>query len=209
MCNPFWRVVRRRQSTAASPCPGATAACRLMRFRWAFVSTSAGGPPCSPRFFRPTIRPAHANAFVSVSRPFLLPAADGAGSSQVWLKLASMTSPGSARTGGLTRLCSNGSCTAAPDGMRSRCARTGWAALSYGGHSCSKAVWSARRLSVFIAEKVALGTLGSRVPSSVLRAHVRVLTLLSPHSHMWGQSTQTVSGLSPKRDWDPKRVNGA
>ena len=34
----------------------------------------------------------------------------------------------------------------------------------------------------------------------------RLLTLLAPHSHMWGQSTLTVSSLSPKREWGPKRV---
>ena len=34
-----------------------------------------------------------------------------------------------------------------------------------------------------------------------------VLTLLAPHSHMWGQITLTVSSLSPKREWGPKRVN--
>ena len=32
------------------------------------------------------------------------------------------------------------------------------------------------------------------------------LTLLAPQSHIWGQSTQTISSLSPKRDWGPKRV---
>ena len=33
-----------------------------------------------------------------------------------------------------------------------------------------------------------------------------VLTLLAPHSHMWGKITQTIRGLSPKRDRRPKRV---
>ena len=32
------------------------------------------------------------------------------------------------------------------------------------------------------------------------------LTLLEPHSHMWGQFTLNISSLSPKRDWGPKRV---
>ena len=33
------------------------------------------------------------------------------------------------------------------------------------------------------------------------------LTLLEPHSHMWGQDALIISSLSPKRDWGPKRVN--
>ena len=33
------------------------------------------------------------------------------------------------------------------------------------------------------------------------------LNLLAPHSHMWGQSTQNISGSSPKRDWGPRRVD--
>ena len=32
------------------------------------------------------------------------------------------------------------------------------------------------------------------------------LTLLDPHSHMWGQNTLIISSLSPERDWGPKRV---
>ena len=31
------------------------------------------------------------------------------------------------------------------------------------------------------------------------------LTLFAPHSHRYGQNTQIVSKLSPKRDWGPKR----
>ena len=37
----------------------------------------------------------------------------------------------------------------------------------------------------------------------------KILTLLEPHSHMWGQSTLIIRNLSPKRDWGPKRVNRA
>ena len=33
------------------------------------------------------------------------------------------------------------------------------------------------------------------------------LTLLEPHSHMWGQNILIISSLSPKRDWGPERVN--
>ena len=36
-----------------------------------------------------------------------------------------------------------------------------------------------------------------------------VLTLLEPHSHIWGQNTLIISSLSPKRDWGPKRVNNS
>ena len=36
-----------------------------------------------------------------------------------------------------------------------------------------------------------------------------MLTLVEPHSHMWGRSTLIISGLSPKRDWGPKRFNSA
>ena len=32
------------------------------------------------------------------------------------------------------------------------------------------------------------------------------ITLLEPHSHMWGQNTLIISSLSPKRDCGPKRV---
>ena len=32
------------------------------------------------------------------------------------------------------------------------------------------------------------------------------LTLLEPHSHVWGQNPLIMSSLSPKRDWGPKRV---
>ena len=35
----------------------------------------------------------------------------------------------------------------------------------------------------------------------------QLLTLLAPQSHMWGQSTQNIRSLPPKRDWGPKRVN--
>ena len=43
----------------------------------------------------------------------------------------------------------------------------------------------------------------------VLRGILRIaLTLLEPQSHMWGQTTQMSSSLSPKRDCGPKRVNG-
>ena len=35
------------------------------------------------------------------------------------------------------------------------------------------------------------------------------LTLLEPHSHIWGQNTLIISSLSPKRDWGPKRVKGS
>ena len=38
-------------------------------------------------------------------------------------------------------------------------------------------------------------------------AVLKGLTPLAPHSHMWGQSTLSISSLSPKRDWGPKRVN--
>ena len=48
-------------------------------------------------------------------------------------------------------------------------------------------------------------------PSGVVYLSARVplqsLTLLAPLSRMWGQSTQTISGFSPKRDWGPRKVN--
>ena len=34
------------------------------------------------------------------------------------------------------------------------------------------------------------------------------MTRLAPHSHTWGQSTQIISNLPPKRDWGPKRMKG-
>ena len=37
------------------------------------------------------------------------------------------------------------------------------------------------------------------------QAHKPFLTLLEPHSHMWGQNA-LICSLSPKRDWGPKRV---
>ena len=38
---------------------------------------------------------------------------------------------------------------------------------------------------------------------------ILMLTLLEPHSHMWGQTSLIISSLSPKRDWGPKRVNAS
>ena len=47
----------------------------------------------------------------------------------------------------------------------------------------------------------------SRRMVRICLGNVRVyLTLLEPHSHIWGQFTLNISSLSPKRDWGPKRV---
>ena len=36
-------------------------------------------------------------------------------------------------------------------------------------------------------------------------SHGTINPLLAPHSHKWGQNTQTIGSLSPKRDWGPKK----
>ena len=41
-------------------------------------------------------------------------------------------------------------------------------------------------------------------PDSPARKHAACLTLLAPHSHISGQTTQIIDSLSPKRDWGPK-----
>ena len=42
--------------------------------------------------------------------------------------------------------------------------------------------------------------IGKRLAEKRMR-NTADLTLLEPHSHMWGQNTLTISSLSPKRDW--------
>ena len=54
-------------------------------------------------------------------------------------------------------------------------------------------------------EKIAKPFLPGIHETSTLDRTWYMLTLLALHSHVWGQSTQTISSLPPKRDWGPKR----
>ena len=59
--------------------------------------------------------------------------------------------------------------------------------------------------AVSVRKHVPDAKMSGDMPRKAKRA---LLTLLEPHSHMWGHFSLNIGSLSPKRDWGPKRVKG-